>query len=310
LTVTGAFGPVTVTRGLSGLKFTVPPAMPGPVPLLPAINTSPVASPRLCVATTLPLVSVIAASILISFPAQMVILPSVAVMAPLVAVVTPSVLIAPIAKKFTLLPALKSTLPSVVVIAAATLMSRPQHTSKFPSTAVTGLLMLTSRAALRVSVVFTDAAAQLTESFTLMSPLPGVVVKRLISGGVPGAVLSVPASIVLIVTLLFTSSAASVAPVILPPVGAMVKSTGSMVQVPVLPLGAAVVTFAVFATFTVAPEVSIVPPSPPFGALASSVPPTVTVPFCMSPSSLIVPPCVSIVCASMTPVLFTAVLIS
>ena len=31
------------------------------------------------------------------------------------------------------------------------------------------------------------------------------------------------------------------------------------------------------------------PPSPPSGALASSVPPTFTVPLCMSPSSLIVP---------------------
>ena len=48
------------------------------------------------------------------------------------------------------------------------------------------------------------------------------------------------------------------------------------------------------------------PPSPLFGAEASSLPPTFTVPLCMSPSSLIVPLWFSIVCAWITPVSFTA----
>ena len=48
------------------------------------------------------------------------------------------------------------------------------------------------------------------------------------------------------------------------------------------------------------------PPSPPFGAEASSVPITFTVPFCMSASRLILPLRFTSVCAWITPVLFTA----
>ena len=76
---------------------------------------------------------------------------------------------------------------------------------------------------------------------------------------------------------------------------------------PVKPLGAAVVTFSASSMFTCAAEVSIKPPLPPVGALASSVPAALTVPLCMSPSNLIVPLRVSIVCASITPVLLTTV---
>ncbi len=49
------------------------------------------------------------------------------------------------------------------------------------------------------------------------------------------------------------------------------------------------------------------PPLPPSGALASRVPAAFTVPDCMSPNNLIVPPRVSMLCASITPVLFTTV---
>ncbi len=42
----GAFGPVTTTFGAAAAKITVPPAIPGPVPLLPAIMTSPCVRPR------------------------------------------------------------------------------------------------------------------------------------------------------------------------------------------------------------------------------------------------------------------------
>ena len=93
--------------------------------------------------------------------------------------------------------------------------------------------------------------------------------------------------VVLIMTLLVTSSADSVAPEMSPPVGAMVKSRGSMLYVPVLPAGAAVVMIAPSAILTFAAEVSIEPPSPPLGALASSVPVTSTAPLSMSPSRLI-----------------------
>ncbi len=87
----------------------------------------------------------------------------------------------------------------------------------------------------------------------------------------------------------------------------MVKSTGSMVQVPVTPFGASVVTVEPSATFTVAAEVSMAPPFPPLGALASSNPPTFTTPLCMSPSSVITPLRLPMVRASMRPVLLTTV---
>ncbi|MEI9989072.1 MAG: hypothetical protein WDM86_03455 [Rhizomicrobium sp.] len=124
-------------------------------------------------------------------------------------------------------------------------------------------------------------------------------------GGVPGVVVS-GASTVSIVTLLVTRRADSVAPEMLPVVPPTVKSCGSMCQVPVSPRGAAVVILATSAILTVWAEVSIAPPLPPWGALASSVPLMFVVPFCMSPSSRIVPLRFSRVRASTTPVLLTA----
>ncbi len=227
-------------------------------------------------------------------------------MTPAHIVMSPSVVVmALVANRFTSRPALKSTLPSVVVMAPATLMSRPQHTTKFPFVAVIAKFRFTSRPAFNVRVVVVGAAVQLTASSTLISPLPGVDEKIVVMGGVPGAVEPLP-DMVLITTLFVTSRAESVAPEMSPPMGAIVKSNGSMENVPVRPLGARVVTTAVLAIFTLAADASITPPLPPFGALASSVPLSFTWPFCMSPSRLIVPLRFSSVRASITPVLLTA----
>ena len=82
---------------------------------------------------------------------------------------------------------------------------------------------------------------------------------------------------------------AKAAPVILPPLAAMVKSFGSINQVPVLPFAAVVLIVAVFATLTLAAEVSIKPPLPFLGAEASSLPATFNVPLSMLANTLIVP---------------------
>ena len=86
---------------------------------------------------------------------------------------------------------------------------------------------------------------------------------------------------------------------------AIVKSIGSISQVPVLPVGAVVVTRVPSTIFTVEAEVSIKPPLPPSLALASSVPPTLTVPATIPASRMMMPSWFSTVCASITPVLLT-----
>ena len=292
--VTGAFGPVTVTGGLSGAKMTVPPR-PGPPALNPAVSTMPTGRPRLWGPLVLPRVSVMAPPMVRSLPAQMEIFPSVVVMA---------------ASELSVMswPALSRTLPLVVVMAASTLMSRPQHTTRLPLVAVTDALMFTSRSAFNVNVVVLVDAVQATASLMMMSPSPGVLVLRSHTGGVPGVSTSPPVC-VLMTTLFWTSRAESCAPVILPPVS-MMKSCGSISHVPVRPAGAAVVMLTSGAMFTMAADVSMKPPLPPWGALASSVPPTFTVPSRMSPSSRIVPLRFWMVRASMMPVLLTTVLIS
>ncbi len=158
----------------------------------------------------LPRVSVMAPAMLIFIPAQSVMLPSV-------------VTRAPARFKFRLFPAPSRTLPLVVVMAALTFTSRPQQVTKFPFVAVMALLMFTSRAALNVRVVVLGVAVQLTASLTVMSPLPDVDECRVVTGGVPATVPSVPASVVM-VTLFVTRSAESVAPEMFPPVGEMTKS--------------------------------------------------------------------------------------
>ena len=84
-------------------------------------------------------------------------------------------------------------------------------------------------------------------------------------------------------------------------------TSGSISQLPVRPLLAAVVIFKSSARFTEPAEVSINPPSPPFGALASSLPPT-SILSLVPPSRRILPflPTLS-VCASTTPVFLMTV---
>ena len=283
-----AVGPVTVTGGATGAKLTVPL----PLPLLPALSMRPSGRPRLWAGILLPLVSVIFAPMFRSLPVHMVMLPSVVVKA---------------ASRFMLRPAPNNMLPLTVVTAALTLISRPQHATTLPFVAVMGWLILMSRTAFSVNVVGLELAVQLTAWLTWMSPLPSIDVPMFCSGGVPGVMTVGPGAVVM-VTLLVTSRADSVAPEILssapPP---MVKSCGSISQVPVCPRGALVLTLASCATRTVAADVSIKPPLPPAAALASSVPATFAVPFCMSASSLMTPPWFSIRWARITPVLLTAV---
>ena len=97
-------------------------------------------------------------------------------------------------------------LPLVVVIAALTLTSRPQQTTRLPLVAVIAALMLTSRNALRVSVVDAPEAVQATASLTMMSPLPragGAV----IGGRRRAGTARRRPRMVLMMTLLVTSSA-------------------------------------------------------------------------------------------------------
>ncbi len=112
----------------------------------------------------------------------------------------------------------------------------------------------------------------------------------MVTGGVPAVSPGVAPGRVLMMTLLVDSLAERSAPEMLSPASMpTVKSSGSMVQVPVTPWAAAVVMVELCATFTVAAEVSMAPPFPPLGALASRVPSTLTTPPCMSPSRLITP---------------------
>ena len=151
-------------------------------------------------------------------------------------------------------------------------------------------LILTLLEAVSVRTVF---ALQTTASFTLILPDPAVfpVLLSRSTGVVP-------------------SSLESAAPVISPPLAAMVKSCGSMSQFPYSPVAAKVVILASVATSTCAADVSMKPPLPPCGAEASSVPPTSTVPAIMPASNVMLPSCVSTVRASITPVLLTTLAIS
>ena len=85
----------------------------------------------------------------------------------------------------------------------------------------------------------------------------------------------------------------------------ILKSAGSINQVPLLPSVAKVITFTESSIFTCDALVSIKPPLPPSGAEASSVPPTLTVPDVMPPSSMMPPSLCSKVRALITPVLLT-----
>ena len=149
-------------------------------------------------------------------------------------------------------------------------------------------LMLMLRCALSVSLL----ADQETALLTKMSPLPAV----------DGSV----AMLTLVLPKLLDKVLAPIPEVVRPALpAAMVKSMGSINQVPVWPAGAAVLILAASATVTCAALVSMNPPLPPLGALASSVPATFTVPAAMPPSKVILPSWLTMVWASMSPVLFT-----
>ena len=101
------------------------------------------------------------------------------------------------------------------------------------------------------------------------------------------------AEVVILISVLVRAFCSVVAPMLLPvnaPLPeAIVKLVGSINQVPVLPLAAFVVTIVLSATLTVAALVSIAPPLPPLGALASKVPATLTVPASIPPNKVMTP---------------------
>jgi len=132
---------------------------------------------------------------------------------------------------------------------------------------------------------------QLTTSLTLIFP----------DADVP---LTVPADDSIIGLVVWRAVVKAV-PVISPPLAAIVKSAGSISQLPVFPLTASVVIFALSAILTCEALVSILPPLPPLGALALSVPPTLVVPDTIPANNVIFPPIFCSVCASITPVFFT-----
>ena len=169
--------------------------------------------------------------------------------------------------------------PFVVVTASRTLTSLPAIRTTLPLVAVMGAVISMSRKAFRVKVVGAPDAVQLTASVTSTSPLT------------PKAPLLLSS-----VTLVATKFALKVAPEMSRP-AATTKSGGSISHMPDLPSVDRVVTLALSATWTRLAEVSMNPPSPPWGADASNWPPTWTKPLCMSPMRRIVPLLLSIVCA-------------
>ena len=143
---------------------------------------------------------------------------------------------------------------------------------------------LTSLVAVKVSVVL---ALHWTLSLILTLPLPELLRPAALCNS----------------TWVLASCVASALPVISPlanatPVSATtLKSGGSTNQLPVLPLFDKVVMRTSLAIFTLPAEVSMKPPSPPLGALASKVPLTSVVPDVMSPISMMRPPLLAMVCA-------------
>ena len=134
-------------------------------------------------AATLPLRVISAATLnvlvrLISFAAHISILPLVVVMSASGVVMVLLIFTSPPAANKTLPPVLGMATEPFVVIAAFTLMSRPQHTTRLPLMAVIGALMLTSPAASNVNVVGFVGDQEIGDAM-VMSPRP--------DGGVPGA---------------------------------------------------------------------------------------------------------------------------
>ena len=156
-----------------------PPASPGPVAPLPAANDRPCGTPRLASdrsAITVPRVDDKAAVMLMSPAAHIAMLPSVDVIA---------------ARWFTLPPALSSKLPRTIVMAAFTLMSFPQQTTRFPWVASIGVLILTLPAAFNVSVVLSPA----TRVQANVPPGPGPSLKLMSPAALPVLVVVIVTSV-------------------------------------------------------------------------------------------------------------------
>ena len=151
-------GPVVVMKVPASpplVNTTVPPSRPGPVAPVPALSVKPRATPRGArswPAVTLPVVSVIkgakpglkALFRITSRAAHIAILPSV--------VLISASGLARLLVRFRSRPALNNTLPLVVVMAAFTLISLPQQTTKLPLVAVTAALMFTSPPAFKTKL--------------------------------------------------------------------------------------------------------------------------------------------------------------
>src|ERR1017187_5579522 len=135
--------------------------------------------------------------------------------------------------------------------AVLALSARPELA---PVAVMLALLMLTLFEAVSISVVF---AFHETTSFTFTLPLP-----------------TAPPLLLCNVTLVVPRLVEKSVPVVPPPLAATVKSLGSISQVPALPLEARVLTRAVSAILTFAPDVSIKPPSPDWLPPLALMPPS------------------------------------
>ena len=141
-------------------------------------------------------------------------------------------------------------LPRTIVMAAFTLMSFPQQTTRFPWVGLIAALMLTSRSAFNVSVVLSAAPTrvQVIGSLTVILPAPLPVLVVLMVMLVP-PVRPLAAS----PTMVATFTLAVVAPAVgvkMPPANVsfncaaveIVTSVGSSSHVPGLPFGALALT--------------------------------------------------------------------
>ena len=179
--------------------FNVPPCSPpsteGPVAALPARNVMPrgVTGLKGPVESATLLFSVSSAAPLnelrkISFPAHISMFPLVVVMSVRGFINDLTILTSRPALNNKLPPWLGVATVPVVVIAAFTLMSRPQHTTRLPLVAVIAALTFTSLSASKVRVVgVKPVLTQVIGSWTVISPNPFPVLVVVIVMSVPVA---------------------------------------------------------------------------------------------------------------------------
>ncbi|MGF6984362.1 hypothetical protein QFZ99_003839 [Paraburkholderia atlantica] len=192
--------------------------------------------------------------------------------------------------KFALVASVTPAPPVIAAPAAIVRLPVPACIVTAPEP-VTDAFRLIALSASSVRLAF--ALVQLIAELTLISPAPGVCTPAPVA----------PDAVVCSTTLVPPFSVVEIS---LAAVASMVRSVGSTSHVPARPNGAAAVMCVSGAILKRAAEVSIEPPWPPFGALASNVPPTFTEPASMPPSNTILPSCSCTVCARILPVLFTA----